>query len=87
MQLDQSRALRYHQLSAYHRSYDSYSASSDKLFQEECIFNCIPNPRISKSQQDKIGYVRATPNFHGGFILNDKSKFLYVNDPRSFINV
>ena len=87
VQVARTRSLRYHQLAAYHRSYDTYSTTSDKLFQEECIFNCIPNPRISKAQQDKIGFVCATPNFHGGFILNDHSKFLYVNDPRSFINV
>jgi len=87
VQSQMKRALRYHPLDSYSRRYDSYSANSDMSLHKDCTLHCIPNPRVSKSEQDKNGFIRAVPNFHGGFYLSENSHFLYVNDSRSLINV
>lgn len=81
-----SRSLKYHPLSYYENGgLDSYTA--DKSFQDECVFDCIPNPRIGKAQQDQDGYIAANTNFNGGFVPIEGSSFLYVTDPRSLIDV
>lgn len=86
VQISHANPLRYHPLTSYRTSYDNYSSEGDnKAFQQESILDCIPNPRVSKPKQAAEGYVAGVPNFHGGIVLNDKSKFLYINDPRSFI--
>ena len=85
VQIHSSRSLKYHPLSYYTTSMESFHA--DKSFQDECILDCIPNPRIGKAKQDKDGYVPANTNFHGGMDPVDQAAFLYVNDPRSLVYV
>jgi len=84
IQTNDSRSLKYHPLSYYSNGgLESYTA--DKSFQDECVLDCIPNPRISKSQQDIDGFVPANANFNGGFVPVEGSAFLYLTDPRSLI--
>jgi hypothetical protein len=85
IQIRSSRSLKYHPLSYYTTSMENFHA--DKSFQDECVLDCIPNPRIGKAKQDKDGYVPANTNFHGGMEPVDQAAFLYVNDPRSLIYV
>jgi hypothetical protein len=86
IQTNGSKSLKYHPLSYYSNGgLESYVA--DKSFQDECVLDCIPNPRIGKLKQDIDGFIPANPNFHGGFVPVEGSAFLYVTDPRSLIDV
>jgi len=85
IQTRDSRSLKYLPLSTYTSYHESYPA--DKTFQDECIFDCIPNPRVAKAQQDKDGYIPGNFNFQGEIILDESSSLLFVTDQRSFFNV
>ena len=50
-------------------------------------FDCIPNPRISPANQDKMEVVKAWPNFHGLFIESNLSPILFLDDGRSLLHV
>jgi hypothetical protein len=78
-----SPSLKYSPLQYFHSRYECYVA--DKHFQNECILDCIPNPRISKAIQDREGYVAGHFNFNGGVEADSVSSFLFVTDQRSLV--
>lgn len=82
-----SRSLKYIPLSGYLTDQQHSIYTADKSFQDECILDSIPNPRITKAKQDKDGYAPGYFNFSGGVFIAEESPLLYVNDQRSFLNV
>jgi hypothetical protein len=87
LQNNESRSLKYMPLNTYVSDHRFSLYSADKSFQVECILDSIPNPRITKAQQDKDGYVPGHFNFQGGVFTDEDSNLLFVNDQRSFLNV
>jgi hypothetical protein len=83
----ESRTLKYIPLAVYTTDQRHGVYSADKSFQDECVLDSIPNPRITKAQQDKDGYIPGYFNFQGGVVTADDSHLLFVNDQRSFLNV
>ena len=59
----------------------------DSTFTREYIYECIPNPRIRRSQGDDLGMLPGYPNFHGVFHYSEKSNYHFINEPGRFINV
>lgn len=82
----ESRSLKYIPLSSYTTDHRHSTYTADKSFQDECILDSIPNPRITKAQQDKEGYVPGYFNFQGGVFVAEDAHLLYVNDQRSLLN-
>jgi len=81
------RTVRAAHLGYYHMYEESYVF--DRMFTRDVIFDSIPNPRLSVSQENKLGFVNAFPNFHGMYITTEKffSPYLVANDTRSILNV
>jgi len=69
-------------LSSYSTDYklDNYVRNNTK-------FDCVPNPRISPTEQAKMESVNAFPNFHGLFVESRLSPFKFLNDERSVLHV
>jgi hypothetical protein len=78
--LKMSRLHRYTRDSADNFTVDKYILASTQ-------FDCIPNPRISLKDQNELPLVPALPNFHGRFYSSRYSRFRFLNDERSLINV
>jgi len=82
-----SRTIRAQRLDYYTNYEESYSF--DREFNREAMFDSFPNPRLTSTQEEKLGFVNAFPNFHGMYTVTSKyfSQFLFANDPRSILNV
>ena len=54
----------------------------DKYFMADAIFECIPNPRISPSEQTELGVVEGYVDFHGGIIpcMHNRSLLKFINE-------
>ena len=61
-------------------TFDNYTRTQVRL-------DCIPNPRISPTEQGKMSYTRAWPNFHGLFMEAKGSYFQFLDDGRSLLHV
>jgi len=72
---------------AYYQSYDD-NFVFDKSFTEDVMFDIFPNPRLTVTQENKLGLVNVFPNFHGMFTKTDESHSPYkvANDRRSILN-
>ena len=79
--------MRINRLDFYHE-FDDYMVSSKSFF-ADMVFDCIPNPRVTPSQQQEMGVVSAFPNFHGG--LNETptnvSPYKLLNETGRFPDV
>ena len=64
---------------------DQYSL--DNYTRSHTILDCIPNPRLSPTDQSKMKTVPAWPNFHGLFIESKLSQFEFCEDERSLLHV
>ncbi len=73
----------------YYQKNNYVSCIFDKEFTNDVIFDSFPNPRLSISQMNNLGFIHAFPNFHGMFTKTDQSHSPYriVNDIRSILNV
>ena len=69
--------------------YTSYTDlySMDAYTRNNIQFDCIPNPRISPTEQGKATIHRAWPNFHGLFIESKISQLQFLEDGRSLLHV
>ena len=78
------RALQIQYFTSYMESY-----GFDRSFSRETIFDSIPNPRMTSSQENTLGFVNAYPNFHGMYTKTNRyvSPYLFANEPRSMLNV
>lgn len=61
-------------------TFDNYTRSQMRL-------DCIPNPRISPTEQGKMNYKRGLPNFHGLFMESIMTNFQFLDDGRSLLHV
>jgi len=59
---------------------DRYVAANSRL-------DCIPNPRFTAKDVAELKLEAAWPNFHGRFYKCDSSRFKFLSDERSMINV
>ena len=82
-----SRTIRALQLSYFADYEESYVF--DKRFTRDVIFDGFPNPRLTGSQEESLGFVNAFPNFHGMYTTTGGyfSRYLFPNEPRSILNV
>lgn len=69
--------------------YSSYSDiyTMDAYTRNHVNFDCIPNPRISPTNQDKMDIKPGWPNFHGLFIESKISPLNFLEDGRSLLHV
>jgi hypothetical protein len=69
--------------------YTTYSDlySMDTYTRNHVQFDCIPNPRISPTDQGKAMIYNAWPNFHGLFIESKVSQIKFLEDGRSLLHV
>jgi hypothetical protein len=59
----------------------------DKYTQNHVLLDCIPNPRMSPTEQGKMDTCRGFANFHGLFIENRSSTMEFLDDGRSLLHV
>jgi hypothetical protein len=70
----------------YYTSYpETYTI--DNYVKNHTVLDCIPNPRISPTEQSKMEATWAFPNFHGLFIENSLSQLQFLQEERSFLHV
>lgn len=69
----------------YYLDYDDYY-SLDARFKSEVVLDCIPNPRMTLTQQKQQGFVAGFSNFHGGVSPTHKnhSPYKFIDDTRRF---
>lgn len=58
----------------------------DKFFAKDCMFDYIPNPRISPSKINNFGIKKGFINFHGSLVEDNQSSFSFINN-RGIIDV
>lgn len=82
-----SRTIRALQMSYFVEYEESYVF--DRRFTREAIYEGFPNPRLTVSQEERLGEINAFPNFHGMYTETGKyfSRYLFTNEPRSILNV
>lgn len=82
-----SRTIRALQL-AYFTDYEE-GYPFDSRFTKDVQFDSFPNPRLTASQETKLGFMNGFPNFHGMYTATSQyfSQYLFTNDPRSILNV
>lgn len=82
-----TRYLKCLPIAYYHQGYPDYQ-TFDKYFSSDAVFECIPTPRLTVSQQTKFGVVKGFVDFHGGVIpdLHNRSQFPFINE-RGGMNV
>lgn len=71
----------------YYQGYPDYQ-TFDKYFSSDAVFESIPLPRLTVTQQTKCGVVKGWVDFHGGVIedYHERSQLPFINE-RSGINV
>ena len=69
----------------YYVDYDDYYPFNIE-FKSEVVLDCIPNPRMTLSQQKEQGFVASFSNFHGGVSVTHKnhSPYKFIDDTRRF---
>ena len=72
-------------LNSYTSYMDNYSL--DAYVKNHTHLECIPNPRISPTEQNKMDAVPAWPNFHGLFIESKLAPCRFLKDERSLMHV
>jgi hypothetical protein len=81
--LDAKTTLRALMFSYFHAYMESVSISNN--FRYSVSLDCIPSPRVSTADIEKLGYVTGFANLFGGVIANPKSTQQFIADPRSMI--
>jgi len=79
------RTPRIWSMNSYTGSPDSYAL--DNYVKNHISLQCIPNPRFSPTEQNKMESVPAWPNFHGLFIESKISPYRFLKDERSLMHV
>ena len=70
-------------------NYSSYpdNYALDGYVRNHTFLDCIPNPRISPTEQTKMEVTSAWPNFHGLFTKSKMSPYRFLTDERSILHV
>jgi hypothetical protein len=79
------KSMRMASLTNYTSYPDMYTL--DKYTMNQVLLDCIPNPRISPTDQSKMEICRGYANFHGLFIENKSSTMEFLEDGRSLLHV
>lgn len=80
-----TRALRATPMEYYDDGYPP-DYTFDRFFAKDCMFDYIPNPRISPSKIKTYGVTPGYINFHGSFVETRDSRFSLINN-RGVIDV
>jgi len=72
-------------LNTYTSYPDNYTL--DGYVRNHTLLDCIPNPRISPTEQGRMEVKAAWPNFHGLFIESKISPYRFLDDERSLLHV
>lgn len=82
-----SRTIRAQQIRYMSHYEESYVF--DISFSRDVRFDSFPNPRLTTSQENALGFINAFPNFHGMYTETGRyfSPYLFAKDSRSILNV